>query len=56
MLSYLMKEGLIKNKLILVYCRSGRRSKEAAGKLVSMGYTDIKEFGGIIDWPYGTVK
>ena len=45
-----------KNKLILVYCRSGRRSKEAAGKLVSMGYTDIKEFGGIIDWPYGTVK
>ena len=45
-----------KNKLILVYCRSGRRSKEDAGKLVSMGYTDIKEFGGIIDWPYGTVK
>lgn len=45
-----------KNQLILVYCRSGRRSKEAAEKLVNMGYTDIKEFGGITTWPYGTVK
>ena len=42
---YRKKKDPDKNKLILVYCRSGRRSKEAAGKLVSMGYTDIKEFG-----------
>ena len=41
-----------KNQLILVYCRSGRRSKQAASVLVSLGYTNIKEFGGIIDWPY----
>ena len=41
-----------KDQLILVYCRSGRRSKLAAGILVSLGYTDIREFGGIIDWPY----
>ena len=43
---------LDKNQLILVYCRSGRRSKNAANNLVSLGYTNIKEFGGIIDWPY----
>lgn len=41
-----------KNQLILVYCRSGRRSKLAAEVLVELGYTNIKEFGGIIDWPY----
>ena len=41
-----------KNQLILVYCRSGRRSKLAAEALVELGYTNIKEFGGIIDWPY----
>ena len=41
-----------KDQLILVYCRSGRRSKLAADILVSLGYTDIREFGGIIDWPY----
>ena len=45
-----------KNQLILVYCRSGRRSKLAASELVSLGYTNIKEFGGIIDWSYETVK
>ncbi len=39
-----------KNQLILVYCRSGRRSKEAAAKLAALGYTNIVEFGGIIDW------
>ena len=39
-----------KNQLIMVYCRSGRRSKEAAEKLVKLGYTNIVEFGGIIDW------
>ena len=41
-----------KNQLILVYCRSGRRSKIAADALVELGYTNIMEFGGIIDWPY----
>ena len=39
-----------KNQLILVYCRSGRRSKEASEKLVKLGYTNIVEFGGILDW------
>ena len=39
-----------KNQLIMVYCRSGRRSKEAAEKLVKLGYTNIVEFGGILDW------
>ena len=43
-----------KDQLILVYCRSGRRSKIAAEALVKLGYTNIKEFGGIIDWPYET--
>lgn len=41
-----------KDKLILVYCRSGRRSKIAAETLTLLGYTNVKEFGGIIDWPY----
>ena len=45
-----------KNQLILVYCRSGRRSKIAAESLVNLGYTNIVEFGGIIDWPYETEK
>lgn len=45
-----------KNQLILVYCRSGRRSKIASEALVSLGFTNIKEFGGIIDWPYETVS
>ncbi len=44
-----------KNALILVYCRSGRRSKNAAQILVELGYTNIREFGGILDWPYETV-
>lgn len=39
-----------KDQLILVYCRSGRRSKIAAETLVDLGYTNVKEFGGIIDW------
>jgi rhodanese-related sulfurtransferase len=39
-----------KDRLILVYCRSGRRSKEASEKLVALGYTNIVEFGGILDW------
>lgn len=41
-----------KKQTVLVYCRSGRRSKIAAEELASMGYTDVREFGGIIDWPY----
>lgn len=45
-----------KAQLILVYCRSGRRSKEASEKLVALGYTNIVEFGGIIDWTGETVK
>ena len=45
-----------KDKLILVYCRSGRRSKIAADSLATLGYTNVKEFGGIIDWPYEVVK
>jgi rhodanese-related sulfurtransferase len=39
-----------KDQLIMVYCRSGRRSKEASEKLVQLGYTNIVEFGGILDW------
>ena len=48
------KELTDKDQLLLVYCRSGRRSKLAAEALVELGYTNIKEFGGIIDWPYET--
>ena len=44
-----------KDALILVYCRSGRRSKNAAQILAELGYSNIREFGGIIDWPYETV-
>ena len=40
-----------KDQLILVYCRSGKRSKQASEKLVARGYTNIVEFGGINDWP-----
>lgn len=43
-----------KKQLILVYCRSGRRSKTAAEKLASLGYSNVKEFGGMIDWTYET--
>lgn len=50
------KELPDKDALILVYCRSGRRSKIASEELVNLGYTNVKEFGGIIDWPYETVK
>ena len=45
-----------KDQLIMVYCRSGRRSKEAAEKLVKLVYTNIVEFGGILDWKGETVK
>ena len=50
------KELPDKEQLILVYCRSGRRSKIASEELVKLGYTNVKEFGGIIDWQYKTVK
>ena len=44
------------DQIILVYCRSGRRSKEAAQKLADMGYANVYEFGGIIDWDGEVVK
>lgn len=44
-----------KDQLVMVYCRSGRRSKEASEKLVKLGYTNIVEFGGILDWDGETV-
>ena len=50
------KELPDKDALILVYCRSGRRSKIASEELAKLGYTNVKEFGGIIDWPYEIVK
>ena len=47
-------EDILKDKdqTILVYCRSGNRSQMAAAELISMGYTKVYDFGGIIDWPY----
>ena len=45
-----------KDRLILVYCRSGRRSKIASQALADLGFTNVKEFGGIIDWQYEIVK
>ena len=45
-----------KDQLILVYCRSGNRSKQASEKLADMGYTNIVEFGGINSWPGETVS
>jgi rhodanese-related sulfurtransferase len=44
------------DQVILIYCRSGNRSKQAAQKLAAMGYTNIYEFGGIIDWPGDIVR
>ena len=43
-----------KDTMVLVYCRSGNRSKIAASKLAELGYTQVYEFGGINDWPYET--
>lgn len=53
---YAIPELPDKDQLILVYCRSGRRSKEAAEKLANIGYTNVVEFGGIIDWTGETVS
>ena len=51
-----IKELPDKDQLILVYCRSGNRSKQASEKLAALGYTNIVEFGGINDWPGETVS
>ena len=45
-----------KDATLLIYCRSGRRSAQAAQKLVDLGYTNVYDFGGIIDWPYEVVQ
>ncbi|TGY44573.1 rhodanese-like domain-containing protein [Clostridium sartagoforme] len=56
-LEYKAEEVLTnKEQKILVYCRSGNRSKKAADLLVEMGYTNVYNFGGIKDWPYEIVK
>ena len=47
-------DGLSKDATILVYCRTGHRSKQASDKLVKMGYKHIYDFGGITTWPYET--
>lgn len=51
-------ESILKDKeqKILVYCRSGNRSKKGSASLAKLGYTNVLEFGGISTWPYGTVK
>ena len=45
-----------KDATLLIYCRSGRRSKDAAQKLLALGYQSVYDFGGVIDWPYELVK
>ena len=45
-----------KDATLLIYCRSGRRSKDAAQKLLELGYQNVYDFGGVIDWPYELVK
>lgn len=50
------KELPDKDAVLLIYCRSGRRSKDAANELLKLGYKNVYDFGGIIDWPYDTVK
>jgi len=49
------EELLDYDQLILVYCRSGSRSRTAAGLLETMGYTNVRDFGGVIGWPYELV-
>lgn len=48
-------ELIDKEQTILIYCRSGRRSAIAAQSLVELGYTNVRDFGGIMDWPYDIV-
>jgi len=50
------KELPDKDAVIFVYCRSGSRSSSAAHQLVSMGYTNVYDIGGIMSWPYETVN
>lgn len=50
------EELVDRNKEIIVYCRSGVRSKQAAQILINKGYTNVKDLGGIQDWPYEIVK
>lgn len=50
------KELSDKEAVILVYCRSGNRSEQASRKLVDLGYTQVYDFGGIIDWPYEVIQ
>lgn len=45
-----------KQQTVLVYCRSGRRSAIAAESLANLGYEDVRDFGGIIDWPYEVIR
>lgn len=45
-----------KNKKILIYCRIGNRSKTAANLLIGKGYSNIYDFGGILEWPYETIS
>ena len=45
-----------KEATLLIYCHSGRRSKDAAQKLLALGYQSVYDFGGVIDWPYELVK
>ena len=45
-----------KNAVILIYCRSGRRSALSAAVLAELGYINVYDFGGILNWPYETVK
>ncbi len=45
-----------KDKKIVIYCRSGRRSKEAYAKITALGYTDVYDLGGIQDWSYDIEK
>lgn len=49
-------KGLPLDATILVYCRSGARSSQAAGKLAKIGYENIYDFGGIMSWPYDVVR
>lgn len=49
-------DGLSKDDTLIVYCRTGVRSKQASDKLVSMGFTNVNDMGGIVDWTYDTVK
>ena len=52
----LLFAALAASLALLIYCRSGRRSKDAAQKLLALGYQSVYDFGGVIDWPYELVK